>query len=580
MLQRARLKLAASRAPLVLALFGTAAGVLSGLTIAAFRLLIEVPAARFMPQGAAENFEALPAWQRAALPIAGALVLAILYAGIGRDARKVGLVHVMQRLQFHEGVLPLKNLAVQFFAGAISQLAGHSVGRESPSIHLGAGVSSRLAQAVSLPSNAIRTLVACGTAAGIAASFNTPLAGVVFAMEVVMMEYTTAGFAPVILAAVAATAVTHAIFGDAHVFTVPPFGLVTLWELGMITLLGVACGALAAAFSQLTRGANRILKRSSVFARFGFAGAVCAAASLIAPEVLGLGYDTINRTILGEYAAPALAVVVLAKLLAPAAAVGAGLPGGLIGPALLMGACAGGAGAQVLEPVVGIQSSTGLFAMLGMGAMMSAVLQAPMAALLAILELTGNPNLIMPAMLAVIAANLTYKEALDRDSVIVQLLGDEGYSLSEHPLAKSLARVGVTAVMEPNVASLPQRVESQHLAEVMRGTPAWLSVSNEAHQFILPAVDVARFIEAHPDTKEVDLAEVPAQRLAAVDVRMQSTLLTAHDLLLKTGAGAVRVLHRHGRVPGSARVLGVVLPRDIETHYTYRPATLPGGRSD
>lgn len=580
MLQRARLNLAASRAPLLLALIGTLAGVLAGLTIVLFRLAIEGPAARFMPRGDAENFEALPALVRFALPIAGALVLAGIYAFVKADSRRVGLVHVLQRLQFHEGAMPTRNLLVQFFCGAISQLSGHSVGRESPSIHLGAGVSSRLAQALSLPNNTARVLIACGTAAGIAASFNTPLAGVIFAMEVVMMEYTIAGFTPVILAAVSATAVTHVAFDDSTVFTVPQFGLVTLWELGTITALGIAVGALAAAFSGMTRFASRQFRPTPVGVRFVSAGFVCALVSLVVPEVLGLGYDTINRTILGEYAAGALAGVMLGKLLATAVAVGAGLPGGLIGPALLIGACAGGAGAQILDGVVGIESSTGLFAMLGMGAMMSAVLQAPLAALLAILELTGNPNLILPAMLAVIAANLTYKEVFDRDSIIVQLLGDEGFSLTEHPLAKSLARIGVTAVMNPKVVSAPCRLEAEKLTDLMRDTPAWLSVAEKDHDFVVPAVDVARFIEAHPEEPVVDLAEIPAQRMSAVNVRMQSTLLTAHDVLVKTGAGAVRVLHRRGRVPGSDRVLGIVLPGDIETHYIYRPASLPGGGPD
>ena len=575
-IERTRLRLAATRAPLLLAALGAVAGLLSGIVIVAFRSIVDLTARAGMPLNDPENFEGLPIEWRIALPIGGALLLGGVFSALQPERRQTGLVHVLNRLQFHDGAMPFRNIVVQFFGGIVSLISGHSVGRESPSIHLGAAVSSQLAQRFSLPNNVVRIMVACGTAAGISASFNTPLAGVIFAMEVVMMEYTLAGFTPVILAAVVAAAISHSAYGDNVVFLVPAFDLVALWELLVITLLGILVGGLAAFFTWGTRVVARSIGNLSVFVRFVTAGFVCAVLAVFVPEVLGLGYDTVNHVILGDIAVTTLVVILIAKMCATAFCVGAGMPGGLIGPILLVGACAGGTVGMVLAQILETPSSSGLFALMGMGAMMSAMLQAPLAALLALLELTSNPNLIMPAMLAVVSANLTYKEVFERDSVFVQMLGDAGVKINEHPLAKSLARVGVTAVMNSQIASCEAEIDRQVAEQVIARNATWLSVrapgqAGDNAGFICPVVDLVRYLDEMEEEATIDLREIPAQRLTVADVHMQSTLLGAHELLAKTGSNALRVVHRGRRVPGSGRVLGVVLPRDIETYYSYRP---------
>ena len=209
MLDKLRLRLASVDA-LSLSALGLASGLLAGAVILVFRKTIESAQAAFLPGGGVENYEALGWEYRLALPIGGGLLLGLLWQLIAPKHRAVGVTHVMERLAYHQGYLPWRNALMQFVGAAASIIAGHSVGREGPGIHLGAASGSLLGQGLTLPNNAIRNLVACGTAAAIAASFNTPIAGVVFAMEVVMMEFTLAGFAPVILAAVSATMLTRA----------------------------------------------------------------------------------------------------------------------------------------------------------------------------------------------------------------------------------------------------------------------------------------------------------------------------------------------------------------------------------
>ena len=387
-----------------LALFGLACGIAAGMVMLLFRMTIEGAQSLFLP-GGPENFEALGPAARMLLPLGGGLAVGLLFQWLPAPAREVGAVHVMDALAHRGARMPLGNALAQWGGAALSIVAGHSVGREGPAIHLGAACGSLAGQRFALPEASLRVLVACGVAAAIAASFNTPLAGVVFAMEVVMMEYSVAGFAPVILAAVSATTLTRALYGDDTAFQVPQLAMRSLWELPYVLAVGIALGVLASLFNALLAFFAARAPRLPVWLAATLGGAAVGACALLVPEVMGIGYDTVNAALLGGLAAGTLAAVAALKLVATTAGVGLGLPGGLIGPLLVIGAAAGGAlGVAGAALAPDHASTSGFYALLGMGAMMAGSLHAPLAALTAMLELTGNPAIIWPGMLAAIAA--------------------------------------------------------------------------------------------------------------------------------------------------------------------------------
>jgi len=197
-------------------------------------------------------------FKRLLLPVVGAALVGAVDDPAPAADQRVGVVHVMERLSRHQGYLPARNAVIQFVGGIIALISGQSGGREGPSIHLGAASSSLLGQAFELPNNSIRTLVACGTAAAIGASFNTPIAGVIFAMEVVMMEYTIGSFIPVIIASVTSTLLTHYFFGNEPAFTVAPLHMRSLLEIPYIIGGGVLIGAIAAGFITLVQQFARL----------------------------------------------------------------------------------------------------------------------------------------------------------------------------------------------------------------------------------------------------------------------------------------------------------------------------------
>jgi len=566
-LERMRLRLAALQGGPLMALLGLLVGLASGAVILAFRATIELSQASFLPRGEVESYEALAGGWRLLLPAASGLACGLLFQLLGGNVR-VGIVHVMERLAYHEAHLPLRHAVAQFVGGALALIGGQSLGREGPSVHLGAASGSLIGQRLAFPNNSIRTMVACGSAAAIAASFNTPLAGVVFAMEVIMMEYTIAGFTPVILAAVSATALSRMVYGDAPAFTVPPIALDNLWELPYIVVMGVLIGALAAALAEILRVVDSRTRALAPVLRLTAGGAAVGLCGVAVPEVLGIGYDTVNGALVGDMGLLALLVVAAAKLLASALSAGTGNPGGLIGPSLFIGATAGAAAGIAGEALPMAVSNANLYAMLGMGAMMGAMLQAPLAALLALLELTGNPNIIMPAMLAIVSANLAARELFGAESILHLQMREQGLRYGADPIAQSLNRVGVAAVMSRDFVTAEAVVDRQQAAELLAGTPRWILVRRDQNRLLLPAADLARYLEA-ADEARIDLTEIPGHRRRLAGVHPQATLQEALRVLEASGAEALCV--ERPIAPMVTRQFGVLTRSQIESAYRFQP---------
>ncbi len=563
--ERQRLRMAHIEALPQLSLIGILCGLLSGAVIIAFRILVEGAQSTFLPAGTAEAYESLSDLYRVLLPLAGGLIIGVIFQFVTRSARQVGVVHVIERLSYYQGHLPFRNAAMQFIGAALSIVSGHSVGREGPSIHLGAWAGSSLGQRLGLPNNSVRILVGCGVAAAIAAGFNTPLAGVIFAMEVVLMEYTILGFTPIILAAVSATTLTRAVFGAEPAFFVPPLEWSSIAELPYVLVMGVIIGSLAALFIQLLLWTTRAFARYPVWMRTGVAGLLVGLLAVPVPEIMGIGYDTVNDALLGEIALATLVLIVGAKLVATTAGLGLGLPGGLIAPTLVIGATAGGAMGVLALIWIGNVSAPGLYAMLGMAAMMGATLQAPLAALIAMLELTANPNIILPGMIAVVSAGLMARVVFGKTSVYRMLMLARGLDYRNDPIAQALRRVGVASVMDRNIIREPRQIRRTTAESMLKKEPNWIVIRQQGEAVaLLPAADLARHLKDNDDNI-IDLLEIPALRKDLSRTDVLATLQEAQDILQKTGTEALYVTGARG--VGKQKIYGVLTRTEIEKAY-------------
>ena len=563
-----------------LCVLGLVSGVITGAVMVAFRLLLEAGAMLYMPEGDPEAFEGLSPWLRALLPIIAVTLIGLLLYRQRSAARKLGVSHVIERLTYHQGRFPLRNWLNQWWVGVVSVLGGLSAGREGPAIHLGAAASSGLGLKLRLPNNSLRVLVACGTAAGISASFNTPIAGVIFAMEVVMMEYTLMSFMPVILASTMGALVAQVMYGNAPAFRIPEVALGSLMNLPWIIIIGLVIGLMAGIFIHISR--SQRLQQLPLWIRLGAVGVATGALAWWFPEIQGIGYDSVAAALNNQLAINVLLALMVAKLLITAITVAGGVPIGIIGPVLVAGAATGALGGMLggwLWPEKA--ADPGIYAMLGMAAMMGAVLQAPLAALMALLELTHTPTIMLPGMLVVVVACLTSR----------QLTGCEGFFISsvryglhplQQPLMQALSRVSVPAVMERQLVRTERMVTLNQARRLLEANPMWLVIERSSEDkpvLGLKAAELARWLlehdealdgEAPPEDELIDLLEIPGQRLEMAPIGLQATLSEAFLKLQDSALGALYVVH--GYRPKQQRISGIITRGAIERYYHYTDA--------
>ena len=567
-LESLRLRTSRPDALIQLAVLGVIAGLMTGMVIVSFRLFIEAVQTSFLPYGDPENYEGLPIYLRILIPIAGAILIALIYKLFAKGEYTVGVSHVMERLSYHQGYIRLRGLLMQYIGAGIAIISGQSLGREGPAIHLGAGTSSYLGQQLGLPNNTIRTLVACGTAAAIGASFNTPLAGVIFALEVVMMEYSLASFLPVILASVSATAISHAFFGSNTVFSVPHFQLITLLELPFVMFLGVVTGFAAFLFIYLTKLSSQAGKNLSLWTKFAIAGSVTGVLAIVAPQIMGIGYDTVNNTLVNNIGITLLLIIFATKLIATAVSIGLGLPAGLIGPTLVIGVCLGGILGLIAQPIFpGLSSSPGLYALIGMGAMMGATLQAPLAALTAVFELTSNPNIILPGMLAIVTAQLTASQLFGQRSIYRMLMQQKGLDYRHEPMAQALRRIGVANVMNRNVQRSKNIISIEQAQSLANATAEWIVIEEDEPIAILPTADLTNFLadDDEIETDDINLMEIPAKRLQIGCIDVRATADSAREQFIEEGVEALCI--RSNIAPGKFRIYGVLTQEKFKSSY-------------
>jgi len=572
-LEDLRMRLARPDALLHLAFLGLVSGFLVGAVIVVFRVLVEGTQDAILPGNNPDNYEALDSGIRFLMPLIAGVLLALLFYKGAKGIRVLGIARVMERMAYHQGYLTIRGFFMQFFGAAISIIGGFSVGREGPHVYLGASAASLFGQSMKLPNNSIRTLAASGAAAGIAASFNTPLAGVIFSLEVIMMEYTLGSFIPVMLAAVAATGLSNAVLGSEPAFVIPDFEFGSFAELPVIILLGIVVGSGAALFNQTLAFISKKAQPIEIWWRVMIAGLIVAIIGFFYPEVLGIGYDSVNRTLLGGYTVTVLIALVAAKLLATSISIGLGVPGGMIGPAFFIGAAIGAVIGYIASHFYGFDHShIGFYALLGMGAMVGASLQAPLAALTAIMELTYNPGIIMPGMLTIVVAQLTASEVFNKQSLFVSMLRSNGLDYDTNPVMQVLRRIGVASVLDKKIVRFAQNItpkEAQNLMEKKEINWLLLNDSDDKLRMLMPISELAKYVQTEEPTETFDLLEIPANRLQLDPISIRSNLQQAHDKFEK-GAEALYVVFNEKQADDGARIYGIITEDMIEDAYKPR----------
>ncbi len=553
-----------------LTLLGIVVGCAAALVIIAFRVAVSAPLTAMI--GEVDNFERLSQNQRFLVPAIGALIIGIGLQLLPKHLLKVGVAHVLDRLHNHQGYLPWPNVLVQFFGGVLLLITGQSVGREGPAVHLGAGAASLVGQSLKLPNNSMRVLLGAGVAAAISAAFNTPLAGVVFAMEVVLMEYTIAGFIPIILASFAGSLLSRLVLGPEVAFSIQTVQLNQLTELPYMVASGIALGAVAIAYSYSLQ-LGRFVDKWPIVVRITLAGIFTGLVATQVPQVLGIGYDTLAQAMTGQLSLQLLLILLVSKILTTGVSLSAGMPGGLIGPTLFIGGVAGAALSVGSQWLYAEQASfVGFYVLLGMAAMLGAVLNAPLTALITILELTNNPNIIFPSMLVVVIACLSTRIVVGNKGIFITLLGLQGKSVRSSALSMELNRVGVYQVIDTDFVKTPFIVDFSKAVSLLEGKPRWLVLTEpDKPKKLLKAADLAKHLnelqEEEQQPEEIHLIDIPGEKTPLPPIHEAATLWEAHEYMKTEATEAVYVKNPR-QFSLDTEILGLVTKEAITNYYS------------
>ena len=445
---------------LVLSLLALVVGVLAGGAVVGFREGIALVQSLGFGTGSERLFQhaaTLPWWQIVAVPTIGGLVVGLLIRIGLPGARPQGVADVIEASALKGGRMSLTDGLRAAIVNATSIGVGASVGREGPAVHLGAAFGAWVAKRLHLRRKLSRTLLGCGVAAAVAASFNAPIAGALFANEVVVGHYALKAFAPIVIASVTGAVIAQMYFGDVPAFVLTDYAIESFWEFPAFIGLGIASGLVALLFMRgiaVTEGAAARLPIVP-WLRPAVGGLIVGVMAIFLPQILGVGYGATEAALLVAFPLTVLVLVAVAKIVATAVSLGFGFGGGVFSPALVIGAMIGGVyGVMVTGIFPDLSSGVGAYTLVGMGAVAAAVLGAPISTTLIVFEMTGDYKITSAVMVAVVIATVISRQFYGQSFFTVQL-ERRGLDLKAGFEMAVLRSLGIGAVMsrEPEVAS-------------------------------------------------------------------------------------------------------------------------------
>jgi chloride channel protein, CIC family len=411
-------------------------------------------------------------WYVVVIPAIGGLIVGPLIYFFAPEAKGHGVPEVMAAMETRSGRIRPPVILVKALGSAITIGSGGSVGREGPIVQIGAAIGSVLGQRFHLSKKRILSLVGAGAAAGIAATFNAPIAGVMFALEVLLGDYSVQSIGTMVFAAVSASVVSRFFLGTHPAFSVPSYELVSAWEIPLYILLGLL-GAIAAGMF-----VRFLYFMEDTFDEWSFPGYLKPAIGGLAlgllgyfiPQVFGTGFTVIERVLNGQTVLTMLVVLIFAKILATSLTLGSGSSGGVFAPALFIGAVTGGAYGHLVHYLFpAVTAGSGAYATVGMAVVFAAAARAPITAIVILFELTLDYRIMLPLMLATVVATVI-AEIFEPESIYTLKLVRKGIDFRGRRKARARERITIEEVMTPvaGLTTVATTMTLEELAEVYR----------------------------------------------------------------------------------------------------------------
>lgn len=517
-------------------------GCLVGLSIVAFILLTGRLAARMYPPESA-------GWRRVFIPFAGALVSGILLYRYFPEARGSGIPQTKFAIFIRDGYISLRTVIGKFVCCTTSLASGIALGREGPSVHIGAGIASVLGRAFGLGPEHIRALIPVGCSAALAAAFNTPIAAVLFSLEEILGDLHARVLGTVVLSAATSWAVLHLVLGDEPLFHVPAYQLVHPAEFAIYAVLGLIGGLGSVLFVKLLLGirlAFRRLPKDTLWVQPAVGGLAVGLLALAAPEVLGVGYGFVDRVLGGDMSLRVVVLLAFLKILATALCYSSGNAGGIFGPSLFIGAMIGGSvGSAAHSLFPAWTANPGAYALVGMGTAFAGIVRTPLTSVIMIFEMTRDYSIIVPLMISNLVSFFV-SQMLQPEPIYEALAHQEGVFLPTSEGREDA--VSVSTVLQGPASLTPASHLTDSLKQMSRfKSDALPLIQDGAIRALASAREVQKALdrgastlgEAYPDNRPYPFVHpdhslsVALQRMGAAEVNLLPVVSRAniHQLL-------------------------------------------------
>jgi len=548
-------------------------GAVAGLGAVGFRWLINWVQTFFFSNGA-EYLGFMGPYYIILLPAVGGLIVGLLTRFGAREAKGHGVPEVIEAVALRGGRIRPRVSIIKALASSICIGSGGSVGREGPIVQIGSSFGSTIGQWLGLSDDWVRTLLACGAAGGISATFNTPIGGVFFAMEVILGRFATRKFGYVVISSVVASFVGHIFLGSQPSFDIIPYEMVSYWETLSYAALGIAAALAATLFIRVLYKLEDMFDAWHIpeMLKPAIGGLGIGLIGLYSYDLFGVGYGdvfwvshmSVDQALLGQIALSSLAILLVLKILATSLTLGSGGSGGIFAPSLFIGAMLGGVlgtSAHVLFPAY--IAPSGAYALVGMAAVFAGATRAPFTAIIMLFEMTRNYTIILPLMIAVVIS-VVISRALNRETIYSLKLVRRGVDLRQFNKASPLREVTVEQAMTWDFPTVPPTMPVRELVAKLRRTGHHgFPVVNEKEELV-GVVTIADV--------EAAMARGSLMGLTVKDIASKSVVVAypdefIHDVFVKLGSQDI------GRIPvvdrrNPKRLLGVLRRHDVLTAYS------------
>lgn len=536
-------------------------GLLTGLVSVLFQWLIGLIWGVSYGAGASE-VDLAGRWTVLVIPAIGGLIIGPMVTYLASEAKGHGVPEVMLAVARREGRIRPIVAAVKSIASSICIGTGGSAGKEGPIVQIGSAFGSTVGQLFQMSGGMTKMLVACGAAGGIAATFGTPIAGVLFSMEVILQQFATASFSMVVISAVTASAVSRLILGEQFFFHVPRYTMNSHWELFLYAGMGVVGALYARGFVKILYGTEGLFERMRFpeWLKPALGGLCLGALGFFLPAILGTGHHVTQEAMWGRLTIGTLLILSVAKIFATSFTLGSGGSGGVFSPSLFIGAMMGGCFGHLLHGVLpGVVSTPGAYALVGMGAVFAGATRAPITAILIIFEMTNDYHIILPVMIAVVVSTLV-SAALSEETIYTLKLLRRGIRLGASA-DDVIARLSVRDVMTRNVETIRPDMPLHDLVDRIHVSAHDGFPVVDAEGKLVGLIDTERVRDALPVLHEVgEVVVVGEMMLAPSPVATPDEPLTAIAERLKLkGIEHLPVVAADDRT----RLVGIITNHDI-----------------